>query len=75
MNDSRQEQNDYSHMVSPRTEEIVSNEDENIQSGEQETNNIQVFTQRNETLDIDDNPRPEDQDELREVNKTDASNR
>ena len=62
-------------MVSPRTEEIVSNEDENIQSGEQETNNIQVFTQRNETLDIDDNPRPEDQDELREVNKTDASNR
>ena len=79
MNDSRQEQNDYSHMVSPRTEEIVSNEDENIQSGEQETNNVQVFTQRNETLDIDDNPRPEDQDELREVNKTeshfDASNR
>ena len=62
-------------MVSPRTEEIVSNEDENIQSGEQETNNIQMFAQRNETLDIEDDHRPEDQDELREVNKTDASNR
>ena len=70
-----QEQNDYSNMVSPRTEEIASIEGDNIVSGEQETKNIQVFTQRGETLDIEDSNRPEDQDELREVNKTDASNR